>query len=325
MFAIIGILILAQTASAEKLRVEVDKKTGAAVIRDGQDRVLQYNYHTVEPPEGYREKIKPNSLKYAQPRSNYIHPLYGPNGESLTADWNMDHPHHRGIYWAWPEVKYEGQLADLHALQKVFARPTGKLKTRDGDDYAEIAAENRWLWNDKTPIVRELATIRAYPIADGVRIVDLQFDFTALVEGVTVARRRTKLYGGLNIRLAPIAGLKLSHHADPPESQPRQAWQYATGTWAEAKNPATLVALENAANPHYPGDYIKYPNLPWFQPTFPRAGIRHAIPTDKPLTLRYRLLIMDGGPPEADAIRKQFSSYNTPATTSLPKKQETSR
>ena len=63
---------------------------------------------------------------YARARSDYIHPLFGLEGETLTKDWSTDHPHHRGIYWAWPEVDWRGQRGDLHALQHVFARPTGK-------------------------------------------------------------------------------------------------------------------------------------------------------------------------------------------------------
>ena len=69
-----------------------------------------------------------NPSIYAVPRSNYIHPVYGLSGEMLTRDWSKDHPHHRGIYWAWPEVEFGKKLGDLHALQIVFARPTGKIK-----------------------------------------------------------------------------------------------------------------------------------------------------------------------------------------------------
>ena len=75
-----------------------------------------------------------------------IHPLYGPHGEILTDDWTPDHPHHRGIYWAWPEVDWQGKRGDLHALQHVFARPTGKIETQHGADFAQITAENVWRW-----------------------------------------------------------------------------------------------------------------------------------------------------------------------------------
>ncbi len=296
-----------------------DSKSGQIEIRQGDQPILRYNYRTVDPPAIALSKVSKGSLKYAQPRSNYIHPLYGPNGEELTKDWSTDHPHHRGIYWAWPEVMYNEELGDLHALQRVFARPTGKIELRQGDRFAEIAAESLWRWEDKTPIVRELTTIRAHETGEHGRFIDLQFEFTGLTEGVTIARRGTNAYGGLNIRLRPVPGVKLLHHADEaeasdesksPGSKPRQAWQYATGVWSEAEKQTTFVVLEQADNPGYPGDYVEYANLPWFQPTFPREKTRHAIRKDQTLTLRYRLWILDGAPPSADEFRKQWNRYN---------------
>jgi iduronate 2-sulfatase len=287
-----------------------DSQTGQIEIRQGKQPVLRYNYRTVEPPDGLLDDVAAGNRKYARARSNYIHPLYGPNGEEITEDWSPDHPHHRGIYWAWPGVMSEGELGDLHALQRVFARPTGKIQLRSGDGFAEVEAENEWRWEDKTPIVNETATIRAYQAGQHGRFVDLKFDFTALTDGVTIARRDTTTYGGLNIRLAHMAEVKLSHHADPPALQPQPAWQYSTGIWPAVDQPATLIVLEHAGNPDYPGDYVQYPNLPWFQPAFPRAGTRFTVPTDKSLSLRYRMWILKGGPPEPDEIRKQWNEYN---------------
>lgn len=311
----VGILLAPGVAPAAQpgagdhsMRAVVDPATGQVELTEGDAPVLRYNYQTVEPPAGYAAR---DSI-YARPRSNYIHPLYGPAGEMLTNDWSKDHPHHRGIYWAWPEVQYKGELGDLHALQRVFARPTGEIELRSDADVAEVKAENRWMWEDKTPIVREVATIRAWKAGDHGRYVDLRFEFTAIDDGVTLARRGTKAYGGLNIRLAPIAGLQLVHHADPPDAAPRRAWQLAAGTWSGAERPATLSAIESAANPHYPGDYVQYPPLPWFQPTFPRAGTRYPLAKGEPLTLRYRLWIRSGGVPESVQYVEQWNRYNNP-------------
>jgi len=291
------------------MRVDRDAAGGQLVIREGNRPVLQYNYRAVQPPKGYLEKVKGGNRKYALPRSNYIHPLYGPEGQLLTLDWSKDHPHHRGIYWAWPEVQYKGQTRDLHALQGVFARPTGKVKVRNGPEYAEVTGENRWMWGDKTPIVRETATIRAWRSGKAGRFIDLTYTFTALEDGVTLARRGTKAYGGLNVRLSPIKDMKLVHHADKAGAKERQAWQAASGTWQGAKTPSALVVFEKAANPQYPGDYIQYPYLPWFQPTFPKAKTRYALTKAKPLVLRYRLWIKPGDAPSEEQFRTQWQAY----------------
>lgn len=291
------------------MRVEKDAKTGQLVVREGDRVVLQYNYRTVQPPKGYIEKVKGGNRKYALPRSNYIHPLYGPEGELLTLDWSKDHPHHRGIYWAWPEVQHKGQMRDLHALQGVFARPTGKVSCRSGAEFAEVTGENCWMWGDKTPIVRETATIRAWRSGKDGRFIDLTYTFTALEDGVTLARRGMRAYGGLNVRLSPIKGMKLVHHADKADAKGRQAWQAAAGTWKGATKPAALVVFEKATNPQYPGDYIQYPYLPWFQPTFPRAKTRYALTKSKTLVLRYRLWIKSGAAPTEEQFRRQWRAY----------------
>ena len=295
------------------MRAVIDSATGQVEIREDGKPVLRYNYRTVPVPKSFFEDIPPThqatARKYGKPRSNYIHPLYGPSGEELTADWNKDHPHHRGIYWAWPEVQYQGGLGDLHALQKVFARPTGKIELRKGDGFAEIEAENEWRWNDKTPIVREMTTIRAHQVDIHGRFVDLQFEFEALTDGVTLARRGTNAYGGLNMRMATVAGLKLTHHADRPDASPRRAWQSAAGIWTGAHTPASLTILEHAKNPDYPGDYVEYPNLSWYQPTFPRSGTRYPLEQGRPLVLRYRFWIRAGAPPSETELSTQWEAF----------------
>lgn len=298
------------------------RQSGLAVRQDGHgefeileqgEPVLRYHYATVSIPAASKTGLsapQAESLRrYGHPRSNYIHPLYGLDGVPLTDDWSKDHPHHRGIYWAWPEVGYKGELGDLHALQRVFARPTGTITSTSGDDVAQIEAENEWRWDDVTPIVRETARIRAHRRDSQGRFVDLQFTFAAIADSVTIARRGMKAYGGLNTRLAPVSDLRLSHHADPADASPRMAWQTAAGTWQGATAASSLTILEWAGNPGYPGDTIEFPDLPWFQPTFPAAGTRYTLPRDAPLVLRYRLWLRDGPPPSDAEYRRQWRAY----------------
>jgi hypothetical protein len=302
-------LLVMPALAADELKVRELTGGGVWEIAEGEKPVLRYNYHTVQPPAGFLDQVSPGNRKYAQPRSDYIHPLFGLDGETLTADWSKDHPHHRGVYWAWPEVDYRGQRGDLHALQNVFARPTDRVETRTGSDYAEIEADNVWQWEDQTPIVRETAVLRAWRSGEHGRFVDLVLKFQAIEDDVALARRDTTHYGGLNLRLAPIKGLKISNHTDPAGAQPRVNWGAAGGTWATGSQPAALAILEHAANPEFPGQWIEYPVLPWFQPTFPTAGTRYVLKKEHPLELRYRIWIRRGEDfPDADVVR-QWQAY----------------
>ena len=155
--------VLSFSSLYAELTVKMDSETGQWLVMEDDKPVVQYNYATVPLPEGYLEKLTHGQI-YAVPRSDYLHPLFGLDGQPITLDWAMDHAHHRGIYWAWPEVGYKGELADLHALQNVFARPTGKIGflTRNGS--LTLEAESLWKWKDEEPIVHETALITVHPL-----------------------------------------------------------------------------------------------------------------------------------------------------------------
>jgi hypothetical protein len=305
-------------ALAATMEVRADKTTGQYLIQESGKPVLRYNYQAIAPGD-VLAKIKAPNLKYARARSDYIHPLYGVNGEELTLDWPVDHPHHRGIYWAWPEVDYRGERGDLHALQRVFARPTGQCTALDGLDSARIEAENLWRWEDKEPIVRELAVIRAWRSTPDGRFIDLEFHFTALKEEVALARRETNLYGGLNIRLAPVKQQEIRFFNDPPGTTPRRAWGELSGIFSGAAVTG-LAVFQSPSNPDCPGDWIKYPEINWLQPTFPAAGTRYVLKAGQPLTLKFRLWIHAGKASEtklADAWTAWVNSPESPSSQTM--------
>jgi len=73
-------------------------------VRENGKPVLSYNYGRMNPPEGIdRERYW---------RSCYIHPLYGVDGDVLTGDFQRDHPHHRGVFWAWPRCAVGDRSVD---------------------------------------------------------------------------------------------------------------------------------------------------------------------------------------------------------------------
>ncbi|MDR2440352.1 MAG: PmoA family protein [Planctomycetaceae bacterium] len=283
--------------SAE-FQVKTNSETGQWLILENNKPVLQYNYQILPLPDGYLEKIAQQSRKNAVPRSNYIHPLYDLDGEPITNDWTNDHPHHRGIYWAWPEVGYKNELGDLHALQKVFARPTGKIETVIENRQLNLVAENVWKWLDKEPIVREQVIITVFPRDKNERKINLNFRFESLVDEVTLARRATREYGGLNTRMLPLKEFKIgSFYGNENENEnettiPKQkqpAWVYYSWKNPKSDGYTELTIFEKTTNPDYPGDLIQYPVLNWFQPAFPKKGTRYILKKDKPLILRYQL------------------------------------
>lgn len=281
--------LTAADAPGKGLTVRHDEKTGSVDVADGATPVLRYNFGTVPVPAPLKGR------KYAEARSDYVHPLYGPDGEVVTVDYASDHPHHRGIYWAWPEVYYKGEKRDLHALQGVFARPSKLLRAEGGATGATIEAESIWKWGDTEPIVAERAIIRVHPTAPGDgRLIDFEFTFRAMVDGVAVARRGQSNYGGLNLRTNLHGGMKIAYHTDEAGATPRRSWGQIVGAPEGGKAPVAIAFLQHPSNPEYPGDWVQYPKIAWLQPTFPAKGSKFALSKDKPLVLKYRLWIRRG-------------------------------
>lgn len=271
---------------------------GKFICMDGDAKILCYNFKTVPVPPGVKGK-------YAVARSNYVHPIYGPSSEVLTKDFSKDYPHHRGLYWAWPEVMYKGQKRDLHALQGVFARPVKIVRKESGPVLACIEAENVWKWGDKEPIVREWATIRAFRSAGGNRVLDFTFRFEAIEPGVTVARRGTKAYGGINLRMSPRKDQKIRMTRDPQKS-----WAELVGVPLDGKTPIGVTILQHPANPRFPGDWQPYANLNWLQPTFPSKKERFELKVGTPLVLRCRLVVHPGSHGDARSAA-MFTAYQS--------------
>jgi len=334
-----------KSSVSDEMKIFTDSLSGQVVVEEAGKKELQYNYKTVyekdvitvendtydkpgfskvdglyfeEYLKAHPELKKDTSVTtsiYAVPRSDYIHPLYGLDGEMLTRDWpDGGHPHHRGIFWAWPEVEYGKERGDIYALQRVFARPTGNIEFTSGPVYAQLVSENLWMWEDKEPVVREQAVIRVYRAATGSRIIDLTIKMLALKDSVTIATRLTNSYGGLNLRMQTPELQDISYFTDKRSSKPLRTWSDFNGIFKGSKSVSGLMVLQNQDNPEYPGEWREYPNLGWVQPTFPTPNTRYQLSTESELVLRYRLIIHAGGKPSEEISKMYWDAYNANET-----------
>ena len=299
---------------------------GQVILSDQGNPILRYNYQLVYETDKFafngldaneyittaNDTFMANPSIYAVPRSNYIHPIFGLEDEILTRDWSKDHPHHRGIYWAWPEVDFGKNRSDLHALQMVIARPTGRIKLQNGAEFAQVEAENLWIMEEGIiPITRELALIRVYPQAGQTRIIDLAYKFEGMKDSVAIARRGTNAYGGLNIRMMTPKSQELSFHTDKPNDKPRRAWSDLSGVFGGNDKPSGLTVFQHTENPEYPGEWVEYPELSWVQPTFPTSGTRYPLEPGKPLVLRFRLIVHSGATPRSERMKELWDDYQS--------------
>ena len=84
--ALMPVAVVGQDTAAGFRWVE-HKSKGALRLFEGDAPVLAYNFGD-QLAQGVAED---------RTRSSYVHPIYGLDGEVLTADFPKDHPHHRGL------------------------------------------------------------------------------------------------------------------------------------------------------------------------------------------------------------------------------------
>ena len=162
-------------------------------ILDSGEPVLTFLHGRTDPPDGVDQSWW---------RSNYIHPIYGLDGEILTQDFPADHLHHRGLFWTWPDVTKGDLEVDPWALIGARQLFLDWEERRADGDRATVSFMGGWRLDEAwEPFVEEQITLTIHPADEVGRSLDLQMQFTNVSsETVTLRGRGETGYGGFNIR-----------------------------------------------------------------------------------------------------------------------------
>ena len=308
--AILTILAaLAGYARAAQNPISISPTEEGFVISEGPDRVLVY-----------QRKHKSLDGKYT--RANYIHPLYGLDGEVLTEDFPRDHLHHRGVFWAWHQIwlsdmKLSDPWATIDARWDVY---DAKILTPDSQSRA-LQVHVNWtspLRTDSTgkqvPFVKETTTITVHRAENDVRKIDFQIELLALEPDMRLGGSEdAKGYGGFTTRIplpddlaftgtdGPVEPTNLSVEACP--------WLDFSGKLGKDGKTSGLAILCHSSSPGYPQQWILRRKGSAQNPVYPG---RDPVPLsrEKPLVLRYRLIIHRGDATQIDLDKLQ-AEYNS--------------
>ncbi|MFH1922154.1 MAG: DUF6807 family protein [Planctomycetota bacterium] len=279
--------------------------------------VLRYNIGNVPVREGTHPHFAEGE---SYERGDYIHPLFGPDGEEVTEDYPRDHPHHRGVWWSWPVTRWGGEIGDIWAVVRVWSRPVAVRRLVAEQVMAVIEAENVWKFGKgETPIVREEVLIRAFRQTDRCRFVDVEVRLTALEDDVAIGGRPKAGYGGFSLRAAPCEDRKITLHTDPEGASPRRSWLDYSGAFAGGKGPAGVTIFEHVSNPDYPNPLHEYGACNCVMPAYPEKR-EVVLSKEKPLVLKHRLWIHAGGPDE-NALADAWTSYANPPQVTIAREQ----
>lgn len=196
--------------------------------------------HFEESPEGIRllENGEPRYFYRTSPgdtissfsRSNYVHPLYGLDGEILTEDFPEDHLHHHGIFWAWHQLYAHGKRIADPWLNEGIEWKIQKTGTEVDKNKAILKSEVIWVHKATSEaVIREDLQISFERIEENVFSLIFTINLTALVEGVAIGGSEdAKGYGGFSARLKLPENVKFSGAEGEvkPKNLPVQA-----GSW----------------------------------------------------------------------------------------------
>ncbi len=272
------------------------------------------------------------SLDGGWPRADYLHPLYDLDGRMLTEDFPDDHPHHRGIFWAWHQVLVDGAPTGDAWLCQNFLWDVRRLAVEVDPARARLRATV--LWRAMIPpsgeeqestgtaasigpaIARERTEIRILPIEHGegfdYRCIDFQIRLQSLVPSLSLGGSDdVKGYGGFSARIRLDGTVQFSGRLGAVDPQTTQV---DAGPWMHFSWPhGGLVILEHPANPGFPQPWILRRQRSMQNAVFP-GRTPYRIPPDEPLILRYRLVVHRGCMPAKD-IETIYEAYHAPQKT----------
>ena len=279
------------------------KTAGGIEISEAGTKVLFYQAY-------------PKSLNGKYERANYLHPFYSLNGNILTEDFPEDHPHHRGIFWAWHQILLKNKpIADGWSCENISWEV---VETNIRKNKKSITLNSEVLWksflkgHQPVAIVSENSKIMVHSASDQYRIIDFDIKLSALVDSLKIGGSDdTKGYGGFSLRLKLPGDIKFL--ANNKEVIPQElaikagGWMDFVGSFEGGNLPKSGVAVFcNPSNPGYPHPWILRKEKSMQNPAFPgRVPVEL---TKKGLRFQYRVVIHKSGFMHND-IEKLYHEY----------------
>lgn len=236
------------------------------------------------------------SLDGEYPRANYLHPLYGLNGEVLTEDFPADHLHHRGVFWAWHQVLVDTvRVGDGWECKGIEWRVTNtNTDVQKGKALLDVTVDWNGSVNGKpTTFLREHTLITTLAATAQYRVIDFDINLTAQSKDVWLGGSEDhKGYSGFSARLKLPGDMKfLSTSGEMTPVEPAikgGGWVDVLGTFDKKKSGVTIMVDTTLSAPFH--GWILRNKTSMQNAAFPgREPVR--IPAGETLRLRYRLVV----------------------------------
>lgn len=259
---------------------------------------------------------KPKSLTGQYVCTNYLHPLYGLNGEIITEEFPPDHPYHRGIFWTWHQLYVDTVSLGDGWINEGISQEVVNVRTEKSGDKANFYLDVMWkssTYKVGEPFLSEHTKITVHKKGNDSRKIDFEITLQPLVKGFKIGGSADqKGYGGLCARVKlpdDIAFTSETGRVVPQELQINSGqWMDFSGTFMEEAGVSGLTILCHPDNPGFPQPWILRQKSSMQNVVFPGQNL-FDISKDKPLVLKYRLIIHEGNAADLNLAKMQ-QEYN---------------
>jgi hypothetical protein len=251
--------------------------------------------------------------------TNYIHPLYSLNGDTLTEEFPVDHPYHRGIFWAWHQIYINGSSIGDGWIMENIEQEVVDVQTLTTNHSAQLKLNVLWKspsFENTKPFLNEHTTITVYPLQDSIRKIDFAITLNALVPGLEIGGSNDeKGYGGLCARLKLPKDLAFSSVDGPvtPLLTQIKAGPYMdfSGSYDRDGGIIGVSILCHPKTPNYPEPWILRSVTSMQNVVFPGKD-RISLSMGKPVVLYYRMIVHNGNAHSINLLKLQAEYEKIP-------------
>jgi Methane oxygenase PmoA len=284
---------------------------GTADLLDDGKPVLRYMY-----------AFDRSTPKRAEETFKVYHHVFGPGTEDLITNGPSGlYPHHRGLFVGWRRTQYEGgEIDSWHCIKGAHQRHIRFVEKGGNAHSGFMTSEIAWNDGKGKPVIDELRTVRVTNVGRAGGPPAWQIDWSTRLES-----RRGKIelngdrqHAGFQFRAAQSVAQTNSATYLRPKGFPQQPKAFEVD---DRKDPDKYVNLGWLAMSYeingkpYTVTYFEDPALPkpskFSERPYGRFGayFKTTLTPERPLTMRYRLIVSTDSSPNRDAIQAEYDRF----------------
>jgi hypothetical protein len=291
-----------------------DPQAGTADLMFGEEPVLRYMY-----------AFEPTDSGPSADTTKVYHHVFGPGTRRLiTKGPGGKYPHHRGLYVGWNKTQFEGQQLDFwHCNHKEHIRHVRFLEMTGDAHQGSMTAEIHWNDPDGKPVIIEERTVKATRVpTESAPGFAWQIDWTTKLASQRgeIVLDGDRQHAGFQFRAdQPVAESDGARYIRPT-GFPEQAEAFEVDDKGDPPRHINLMWLgmtfELDGQKYFVGYFEDFwgpkPSL-YSERPYGRFGAfyKTTLTPEKPLTMRYRILVRTGDAPDRQSIDKSYNEFLT--------------